>query len=86
MQTHSATSNLGLMRRSEGLSRAEEGSGEESARASAFCFGEIRVRTSYVPVKSSSVDNFVGSKTLRFLRSEMAMRRIFLPKMQRMVL
>ena len=41
MQTHSATINLGLMRRSEGLARAEEGSGEESARASAFCFGEI---------------------------------------------
>ena len=42
MQTHSATINLGLMRRSEGLARAEEGSGEESARASAFAFGEIR--------------------------------------------
>jgi hypothetical protein len=28
--------------RSEGLARAEEGSGEESARASAFCFGGIR--------------------------------------------
>ena len=28
----------GLMRRSDGLARAEEGSGEESARASAFLF------------------------------------------------
>ena len=43
MQTHSATINLGLMRRSDGLTRAEAGFGRESARASAFCFGEIRV-------------------------------------------
>ncbi|OHA24409.1 MAG: hypothetical protein A3D50_00125 [Candidatus Taylorbacteria bacterium RIFCSPHIGHO2_02_FULL_44_12] len=36
-----ATIYLGQRRRGDGLARAEEGSGEESARASAFCFGEI---------------------------------------------
>ena len=36
-----ATIFLGIWRRGDGLARAEEGSGEESARASAFCFGEI---------------------------------------------
>jgi hypothetical protein len=38
---HPATIYLGQRRRGDGLARAEEGSGEESARASAFCFGEI---------------------------------------------
>ena len=38
---HSATNGLGLVRRSEGLARAEEGSGEESAWASAFFFEKI---------------------------------------------
>jgi len=37
-----ATIFLGQRRRGGGLARAEEGSGEESARASAFSFGEIR--------------------------------------------
>ena len=32
---------LGQRRRGDGLARAEEGSGEESARASAFCFEKI---------------------------------------------
>jgi len=36
-----ATIFLGQRRRGDGLARAEEGSGEESARASAFLFGEI---------------------------------------------
>jgi len=39
---HPATVFLGQRRRGDGLARAEEGSGEESARASAFAFGEIR--------------------------------------------
>ena len=34
-----ATIFLGIWRRGDGLARAEEGSGEESARASAFSFG-----------------------------------------------
>ena len=39
IRTHPATNNLGLMRRGAQMdSRAEEGSGEESARASAFLF------------------------------------------------
>jgi len=38
---HPATICLGQRRRGDGLARAEEGSGEESARASAFFFGEI---------------------------------------------
>ena len=38
---HPATIFLGQRRRGDGLARAEEGSGEESARASAFAFGEI---------------------------------------------
>ena len=38
---HPATIFLGERRRGDGLARAEEGSGEESARASAFSFGEI---------------------------------------------
>ena len=37
---HPATIFLGQRRRGDGLARAEEGSGEESARASTFCFGE----------------------------------------------
>ncbi len=36
-----ATIFLGIWRRGDGLARAEEGSGEESARASAFCFEKI---------------------------------------------
>jgi len=36
-----ATIFLGQRRRGDGLARAEEGSGEESARASAFFFGGI---------------------------------------------
>ena len=36
-----ATIFLGQRRRGDGLARAEEGSGEESARASAFFFGKI---------------------------------------------
>ena len=40
-ELHPATIYLGQRRRGDGLARAEEGSGEESARASAFCFGEI---------------------------------------------
>jgi len=36
-----ATIFLGQRRRGDGLARAEEGSGEESARVSAFFFGEI---------------------------------------------
>jgi hypothetical protein len=40
-ELHPATICLGQRRRGDGLARAEEGSGEESARASAFCFGEI---------------------------------------------
>ena len=36
-----ATIFLGQRRRGDGLARAEEGSGEESARASAFFFCEI---------------------------------------------
>ncbi|OHB03540.1 MAG: hypothetical protein A3B14_01365 [Candidatus Zambryskibacteria bacterium RIFCSPLOWO2_01_FULL_45_21] len=36
-----ATIFLGQRRRGEGLARAEEGSGEESARASAFFFEKI---------------------------------------------
>ncbi|OGI94384.1 hypothetical protein A3A03_03760 [Candidatus Nomurabacteria bacterium RIFCSPLOWO2_01_FULL_40_18] len=43
MQMHSATKCLGEWRRSDGLARAEAGSGRESARASAFCFGGILV-------------------------------------------
>ena len=39
---HPATIFLEERRRGVGLARAEEGSGEESARASAFSFGEIR--------------------------------------------
>jgi len=38
-----ATIFLGQRRRDDGLARAEEGSGEESARASAFFFGEIHI-------------------------------------------
>ena len=41
MQMHSATKCLGEWRRSDGLARGEAGSGRESARASAFCFGGI---------------------------------------------
>ncbi|MFZ2522820.1 MAG: hypothetical protein WAW92_00355, partial [Minisyncoccia bacterium] len=40
-ELHPATICLGQRRRGDGLARAEEGSGEESARASTFCFGEI---------------------------------------------
>ena len=36
-----ATIFLGIWRRGDGLARAEEGSGEESARASAFFFEKI---------------------------------------------
>jgi len=36
-----ATIFLGLWWRGDGLARAEEGSGEESAQASTFAFGEI---------------------------------------------
>jgi len=36
-----ATIFLGQRRRGDGLARAEEGSGEESARASAFLFEKI---------------------------------------------
>jgi hypothetical protein len=42
-ELHPATIYLGQRRRGDGLARAEEGSGEESALASAFCFGEILV-------------------------------------------
>jgi hypothetical protein len=38
---HPATIFLGQRRRGDGLARAEEGSGEESARASAFCSEKI---------------------------------------------
>ena len=41
-ELHPATICLGQRRRGDGLARAEEGSGEESARASAFTFGEMR--------------------------------------------
>jgi len=42
--------------------------------------------TSYVPVKWCTADSFLGSNILRFLRSDTAMRRIFRPMMQRIVL
>ncbi|KKS94272.1 MAG: hypothetical protein UV70_C0003G0097 [Parcubacteria group bacterium GW2011_GWA2_43_13] len=42
-----ATIFLGQRRRDDGLARAEEGSGEESARASAFFFGEIHIGELY---------------------------------------
>ena len=45
---HPATIFLGGRRRGVGLARAEEGSGEESARASAFSFGEIRAGYSII--------------------------------------
>jgi len=38
---HPATIFLEQRRQGDGLAHAEEGSGEESALASAFCFGEI---------------------------------------------
>ena len=40
-ELHPATICLGQRRRGDGLARAEEGSGEESARASAFFFEKI---------------------------------------------
>ena len=48
--------------------------------------GSVRAGTSYVPVKSSDVDNLLGSNTRLFLRSDTAILSIFLPRMQRMVL
>jgi len=48
-----ATIFLGIWRRGDGLARAEEGSGEESARASAFCFGGIQKCDSEMSLKNS---------------------------------
>ena len=45
-----ATIFLGQRRRGDGLARAEEGSGEESARASAFFLLAIELRNAYCDV------------------------------------
>ena len=50
-----ATIFLGVWRRGDGLARAEEGSGEESARASAFSFGEMRAGYQGIKVIKSFV-------------------------------
>ena len=51
-----ATIFLGQWRRGDGLARAEEGSGEESARASAFFFEKISgYKIRYHTLKKSTI-------------------------------
>jgi len=50
-----ATIFLGQRRRGDGLARAEEGSGEESARASAFFFEKIGGYLFFISIMLSNI-------------------------------